>query len=365
MRLRGIFLPSRRYFAWSALSIIGIMSLAVVAWAMKAGMPARTSGIAAAAVMGLASFGGTVGAIDLLKRIEAAGWSFEEPRWSRWLVYYGVWALVGLGLGLGRAAVLQESFGLTFAPGRLAFEMLICLYMAVLVAFTLENQTMFLRVAARKQDSSRRAVRFLFETREAFVRASDLRRHEALSILERQVEPELLAIQERVARMRAGDGSLADAEPLLQGLDRLRDSEIREVSHLLHPSIIDMGLVPALRALARNRHDAPPIHVEADSATIGDLSAAASLQLYRIVEHALELAQTQTAHEIHVSLARGAGERLLLEIALSGVKIDLELARESGDQALLDARVALLGGEWGLERVDATRIALWVRGPAS
>ncbi|MNR88734.1 hypothetical protein D3C86_411400 [compost metagenome] len=365
MRLRGIYLPSRRYFAWSALSIIGIMSLAVVAWAMKAGMPTRTSGIVAAAVVGLASFGGTVGAIDLLKRIEAAGWSFEEPRGSRWVVFYGVWAAVGLGLGLGRAAVLQEILGMTFAPGRVAFEVLICLYMALLLAFTLENQTMFLRVAARKQESSRRAVRFLFETREAFVRASDLRRHEALSILEQQVEPELQAIQERVARMRAGGGSLADAEPLLQGLDRLRDTEIRQLSHLLHASIIDMGLVPALRALARNRHDGPPIHVEADSAAIGDLSASASLQLYRIVEHALELARTQTAREIHVSLARGEGARLLLEIALSGLGIDLDLARESGDQALLDARVALLGGEWGLERVGPTRIAIWVRGPAS
>jgi glucose-6-phosphate-specific signal transduction histidine kinase len=363
MSRRGIYLPSRRYFAWSAVAIVAIMTLALVAWAMTAGMATRGPVTAVAGMVGVASCAAIVGAIDALKRIEASGWSFEEPRWSRWVVFYAVWALVGLGIGIGRAVVLQMGYGLTFAPGRLAFEMLICLYMAVLLAFTLENQTMFLRVAARKQESSRSAVRFLFETREAFVRASELRRHEALSVLEHQVEPELRAIQEGVARMRAGRLAEHEVAAMLEKLDHLRDTEIRQVSHLLHPSIIDLGLVPALRALARNRDDATPIRLEADPAAVEGLSPEGSLQLYRIVEDALELARKQAAREVRISLAPAEGKRLLLAITVCGSGIDLAQAREIGEQTLLDARVALLRGERRLEREGEDRIVIRIACP--
>lgn len=355
---RGIVLPSRRFFAWTAFSILAPMTLALLSWALKADAARHSYGIGASLAVGTSSFFLIMGALELLKRIEKAGWTFEAPRLRNWAAYYGVWALTGLAIGWARAGVLQAAFDVTFHPGRFAFEVSICLYATLMVAFSLENQSMFMREAARKQEASRLAVRDLFASREAFVMASDLRRHEVLGLLERRVEPELGAVRAAVERLRVEGGQLAAEayDELLVRLDHLRDAEIRKASHLLHPSIINVGLAPALRALARSRRDSLDFELEADPALLEGLPPSLRLQVYRIVEHAFELAARQRASRMRATLSSDREETMSL--ALDAWGHDLSNVRTSSGLALIDARVALMGGEWEVRSASEASVSL-------
>ncbi|MBO9539307.1 hypothetical protein J7643_01790 [bacterium] len=360
---RGIHLPTRRRVLGTAFVIFGLMTVAIVGWAMTVDLTAELPAIAASLIVSIGLLALIAGVIDLMHRLDAAGWRFEEPRLSRWVAYYGAWGVVGLVIGLGRVAMIQAKTGILLAPGRVAYVVAVCFYVSVAMVCVLENQAMFVTAIARKQDASRRAVRFLFQTREAFVQARNRRQHEALSFLERQLEPELAALQGQVARMVEDGRSSHEIVRLRERIDRLRDDEIREISHLLHPSIIDMGLAPALRALVRNRSDALPIRLHLADLPPQGLSPEVGLHLYRIVEHALDEVRVQAVREIHVSLACDEGNRLRLEIALQGEELDLALARKGGARALLDARVAMLNGAWRLERGEDARLVLRLEAP--
>lgn len=357
---RGIALPSRRFYAWTAISTLVPMTIALLAWALKADVERHPFGIAASLLVGACSFILIMGAIELLKRLEAAGWRFEAPLLRNWGVYYGLWLVVGLGVGVARSSVLQAAFGLTFHPGRALFEVAICLYAVLGVACSLEHQTMFMREASRKQEASRRAVRDLFESREAFAKASDLRRYEVLSLLERRVEPELRSVLDGVERLGT-EGTQLTGEAgnhLLSRLDHLRDAEIRKVSHLLHPSIIDVGLAPALRALVRSRRDSLGIDLEADATLLEGLPSALRLQVYRIVEQAIDLASQHGAHHLRVALTRDGAHGLTLLLEAHGEGIDRASAREAVGLALIDARVALMDGAWEKREASEARVAL-------
>lgn len=360
---RGIHLPSRRHVLGTAAGFFGLMTVAIAGWAMTGDPMAQLPAIADSLLVSACLLALIAGVIELMHRLDAAGWHFEDPRFSRWVAFYGAWSVMGIVIGLGRVAMMQAKSDMPLAPERAAFVIAVCLYVSVAMVCALENQTMFVQAIARKQAASRRAMRFLFQTRKAFVQARNRRRHEALSFLERRLEPELAALHVSVAHLNESGRSPEAITRLRERIDRLRDEEIRQVSHLLHPSIIDMGLSPALRALARSLGDAIPLRLHLENLPSEDLPAEAGLHLYRIVEHAREVARVQSVREIHVSLACDEGANLRLEIDLLGAGLDLALAKESGAQALLDARVTMLNGAWSLERGDDGRLVLGIMCP--
>lgn len=356
---RGIHLPPRRLVLGAAFTIFAFMTVTVVGWALLVGrgFPLPTLGISL--LLSASLFALIWATIGVMHRLEAAGWRFEEPRISRWVVFYGSWSAVGLAIGLGRLAMVQARSPVPLSAGQAVFVVFLCLYVTLAMMVLLEHQTMFRATIARKREASLMAVRFLFGTREAFAQARDHRRHEALTVLERKLDPELTDAQARLALNPSPEA----LEPLMSRLESLRSVDIREVSHLLHPSIIDMGLVPALRALVRNRKGDLPLVLDIVGVTPEDGSPEVWLHLYRIVEHVLDLARTQPFREVRISLERVGGGRLRLEIVGSGEPLDRALLRDLGARALVDARVAMLGGTWRFEDSGRERLALWVELP--
>src|SRR5690606_29287344 len=71
-------------------------------------------------------------------------------------------------------------------------------------------------------------------------------------------------------------------------LDHLRDEKIRHLSHLLHPSIVDIGLHPALRALARRYRPSLDVALVGDPKVLEGFPPAVRLNLYRMMELFLE-----------------------------------------------------------------------------
>lgn len=358
MRLRGLHLPTRRTLLGSAFVIISLVTLTHVGWAMKQGLAEHGLGLTVSLGVSAACLLLVVGVIDGLHRLQAAGWSFEEPRLSRWIVFYGVWGLAGMVIGLGRVIQRQLQSGAPLPVERAAFVVLTCLYVTLAMIWACENQAMFRRVVARKQESSRRAVAYLFRAREVFIKARDRQRHEALDLLDRQIEPELEAVQRELERLVADGKDGRAFERLARRLDHVRDTEVRRLSHLLHPSIIDMGLAPALRSLARRYGDALTIRLELDPPSLEGLSPDARLQLYRIAEQSLDRLHDRGVGEMRLLLSRAADGAIQLEIAAGAVPD----AWDGAERALLEARVGLLGGTWSVDR-DEGGIVLRVSAP--
>ncbi|MNK73391.1 hypothetical protein D3C87_928860 [compost metagenome] len=358
---RGIYLPSRRLVLGTAFAFFSFVTLTHVGWALTVGRGLPVAMLMTSLQLTTALLVLIGVTIDIMHRLDASGWRFETPHGSRWLVYYGTWFVLGLAIGVGRLAMLQAWSPEPLSSAQAIFVPSVCLYMTLATIVLLEHQTMFRTVIARKQQASLKAVRFLVDTHQAFVEAQDLRRNEALAFLDRRVEPELADVHARLTQPRLP--SPDDLESVQARLERLRNVEIREVSHLLHPSILDMGLVPALRALVRNRASEIPITLVFEGVTPADGSPAVARHLYRIVEHALDLARDEALREIRIGMTRVDGSRLRLEIAGRGDGLDRALAREHGARVLFDARVALMGGAWGLEESERDQLLLWVEAP--
>jgi signal transduction histidine kinase len=139
----------------------------------------------------------------------------------------------------------------------------------------------------------------------------DLRRHQALAteaedrlrremadVLHNRVQSRLLAATLRLRRVEhllLEDPAAAARflEEVRRDLDTIREDDVREVSHLLHPAVVALGLVPALRRLARDLRGAAAVTVSVSSELVAadDLADPkvpedVRLALYRLVEEA-------------------------------------------------------------------------------
>lgn len=355
---RGPELPSRRIFAWTsgmiltATSIPGILvaiQKQVVSPLLAFVLPIGTSALGLAIVMA---------GLELLKRLEKNGWRPREARLSNWFVYFGCLGLAGFAFGTLRGQMMLAIEGADASAWLPFAEWGLCTYGTLLVGTVLDQQSHFERRAMAKREESLQAVHTLFESREAWIQARNRRRGELHRLLEERVEPELDALHVALDPPCEEElGALRDR------LDRLRDEEIRHLSHLLHPSIVDIGLQPALRGLARRYRHAFEIRLEADPAVLESLPSPWRLNLYRIVEWLLENAAASGGSGPVPIRFDSEGGIISLEVTASAGMLDFERAREEGRLAILEARVALLQGTW--ERPDGPCSGFSARFPAT
>src|SRR5262249_49128706 len=137
----------------------------------------------------------------------------------------------------------------------------------------------------------------------------------------------------------------------------IREQDVRELSHRLHPSIIRAGLLPALETLAE---EAPRLEVTvtADAAvhTLDDAAAngipeAVRLTAYRVVEEALgNVVKHANAGHVEVHLAMSS-RGLELQVRDDGRGFELQSPRPGLGLGSIAARVGRLGGRWSISSV--------------
>jgi hypothetical protein len=344
---RGPVLPSRRRFAWLSGMILGSISIVtslvalqnqVVSPLMAVVLPVGASLTGMAIIM--ASFG-------LLKRLAHAGWRASEPKLMNWVLYLGCLGIAGLAIGIIRGRMMLAIEGPSASEWLLTIELGLCTYGALLVGVVMELQTHYERKALARRTESRHAVRTLFESREAWILARDRRRDELHRIMAERVEPELASVHAALAPGGRSEVEGETLEALCDRLDRMRDAEIRALSHLTHPSIIDIGLQPALRGLARQYRGRFAVTLEADPAALEGLSAPLRLTIYRVTELVLENAAAGASLPMAIRVATDE-DGVTLELAGAPGAFDVAQAREHGRLAVLEARVALHEGSWEL-----------------
>lgn len=161
-------------------------------------------------------------------------------------------------------------------------------------------------------------------------------------------------------RVELGGGAPTDVAALREvrvDLEHLRAQDVREMSRLLYPDQLEVGVVPALRALLRRvpTSIATRLVVEDDVRLLDDpatpmLTQAERLLLVRVVEEALTNALKHARPtSVEVELRR-AGGALSLTVTDDGAGFDPALVTPSGTARLRD-RITLVGGR--LEVVGA------------
>ena len=140
-------------------------------------------------------------------------------------------------------------------------------------------------------------------------------------------------------------------------VDEIRERDVRELSHRLHPSIIRAGLLPALETLVEEM-PRPPITLQASpevealdssSSLEGGFPDAVRLTAYRAVEEALgNVAKHAAASQVDVNV-RFAGGALAIDVRDDGRGFEPRESHLGLGIGSLAARVERIGGTWSIE----------------
>ncbi len=213
-------------------------------------------------------------------------------------------------------------------------------------------------------------VEELDRSRGMITEAEERLRRDIAEVLHSRVQNRLLVIWYRLEEaQRLIDADAPAARQLLteirQQLESIREQDVRELSHRLHPSIIRAGLLPALDTLAEEMSPLA-VHVEADEEVqhLDDpadnhIPEVVRLTAYRVVEESLGNAVKHgAATYVDVNVQRRDG--LQVEIVDNGRGFDQTRVQPGLGLGSIAARVGRVGGTWtiGSEPGAGTRVVV-------
>jgi|GEM_PF-1090025 len=177
-----------------------------------------------------------------------------------------------------------------------------------------------------------------------------------------RVQTRLLAVWHRLGMLKEalaqGAFPAGAIDELRREIDEIREVEIRQVSHLLHPSIVRVGLLPAVDFLVRQYQDSfiVRLHVDDQVKSWDDpvqnrIPEPVRLVAYRVVEDALANVRAHAqARVATIRIGVGPGGRSLrIEVADDGRGFNRERIEPKLGLNAIAARVSTVGGSWELE----------------
>lgn len=287
------------------------------------------------------------------------------PLWRAWVLYYLVFGGCTLAAELARGLVLESAVGWhsTWRHALLAYA---DWHPALGVMFVqLESATAAGAAARREQAALNQEIEQLFASREALIAAHSRRRQEVVASLAERAAPRLEALEHELERLALAveAGRAVALDPVGVEIERLAEDEFRRLSHVLHPSIVQVGLVPALDSLVDGHPlgERVTLAVPAAEARLdAGLPERGVLAAYRAVESVLDRV-ARDAGSVHVTLDRAPGAELSVTIEVAGTAT----TRSGLATDMLDCRVALAGGRWWVEQAPEDRTRLHIELPGS
>jgi len=262
----------------------------------------------------------------------------------------GVTHVLHVPLRVGAAVAGSLSLVCSGKPGRR--EIAVAEAFAQQAGLTLANA----QLAAELRDRTAQVLGAQART----VAAQENARREIAEMLHGTVQGQLLLAARRLREAHAvvwedpgqAAGLLAQ---VASDLDRLREEDVRQASHRLHPALLGTGLRPALALLAehfapafRVRVRAAPEVVTLDDPLAGGLSPALRLAAYRVVEEALgNAARHAEARVAEVGLELGEQDgraALVVKVGDDGRGFDPGVARTGMGLLAMGDRLAQFGG---------------------
>lgn len=196
----------------------------------------------------------------------------------------------------------------------------------------------------------------LDESRRLMISAEERVRRDVAALLHGQVQTQLLVAWHRLGLA----DELMERDPLgarelvvqvRDQIDDIREHGIREASHRLHPGVLDVGLLPAVRSLAATFEDLFDVELTSgpelaayDDPGDNRLSPDLRLAIYRVIEEALgNCAKHSRATQAWVRLDV-VDSSLQVTIGDDGVGIDIKAIRGGLGLRSMSQHVGAMGG---------------------
>ena len=196
-------------------------------------------------------------------------------------------------------------------------------------------------------------------SRKRLVQIEENQRRDLAEHLHNRVQGTLLTacfkIDDCISRMldQEEESLKVDMQEVSSILETLQEKDIRQLSHMLHPSIINICLIPAIESLLDDLPKNLKVELKVDQAIAeldnpkdNKLTESFRLTVYRIIEEALlNIRKHAKASEVSVSLYQDTQD-LVLEIIDDGCGFDeAEVGPHLGLYSI-DDRVSLVKGSW-------------------
>ena len=237
-------------------------------------------------------------------------------------------------------------------------------------ALTLEN--------ARLLEALRQQMEELQRSRRLITAAEEHQRREIAELLHGRVQTSLLVAWHRLGLCE----SMLDHDPssarlmigeVRQQVDHIREREIRQASHLLHPSIIRVGLMPAVRSLAERFQESFETDIEVDNGLTAIDHPAENripedlrLAVYRVLEEALNnIYRHAGAKRVTILLRATADREIHLTIRDDGRGFDPARLRPGLGLSSIEDRVGQAGGVWKISSRAGAGTTLTITLPLS
>lgn len=251
------------------------------------------------------------------------------------------------------------------------------------IAIALEITSAFARQAALAQENARllavlrEQVQELQESRRLITAAEERLRREVSELLHGRVQTRLLLAWHRLGQcetLMVEDPERARVllSQIREEVDQIREREVRQASHLLHPSIIGVGLIPAVRSLAQGFEDQLQVAVKVDPRLAqldhpseNQLAPPLRLAAYRAVEEALgNITKHARAKQVAISLGLDEDGRCLdMRVRDDGRGFDQATVRTGLGLSSISARVGQVGGTWSIASAPGQGTEVRVRLP--
>ncbi len=235
----------------------------------------------------------------------------------------------------------------------------------VLVGFILAADAIIYRSHKRLLAQEVEAARLseMQASRRRIVAAQESVRQQIAEELHGPIQTKLYAVWQKLGRVQnmirnSPEVAEAGVERLMEELDNIRETDIREVSHRLHPGIIRAGLGAGIRSLRDSFEALVPIDLNIDQEVLALEKAGHSsipgdvkLALYRVTEEALSnVVKHANASLITVNLwTSHGGKELCLSIKDNGCGFESGASKQNLGFVIIDDYVAALGGYCQME----------------
>ncbi len=179
-------------------------------------------------------------------------------------------------------------------------------------------------------------------------------RREISEMLHTRVQTRLLIAAHRLGTYSQLDEQAKTAliEQISHDLDQIREEDVRDASHMLHPAVIRIGLIPAVRSLAARLGQTLEVQVHSDEAFTtmdgmnGKLEENLRLVAYRVIEEAISnILRHAKASLVQINLSI-QNNKLEIRVSDNGIGFDTGNLKTGLGLSSLDARVLSVGGTW-------------------
>ncbi|THF67837.1 GAF domain-containing protein [Deinococcus sp. Arct2-2] len=216
-------------------------------------------------------------------------------------------------------------------------------------------------------EEGRRASAALEASRRLVSEAEERTRRDISEFLHSRVQSRLLVAEYRLSEIAdVSEEARRRIEAVRAELEHLREHDVRQVSHRLHPEALRMGLVAALQILASQLHGVLDVRLVADDALIAaerTLPLPLKLVAFRATEEALgNVLKHAAAGCATVWLGLEPG-RLRLEVTDDGRGFEVGAQPPGLGLLCLGARVESAGGCWGIESRRGGPTRVWAEVP--